>query len=362
MSAHNAVFFLVGLAALIGGAHVLVRGASRLAGAFGVSPLVIGLTVVAFGTSTPELGVSVGASLLGEPGLAVGNVIGSNIADLLLILGICALIRPLTVARRLIRFDVPVVIGASLLAFLFAHNGRISPFEGAVLLFVLAAYTTLLIRQGVKAAGWARLPGVRALGSSPTGRDRSLLVSSGAVLAGLLFLALGAKWVVDSVTAMARALGVSELIVGLTVVAVGTSLPEIATSVVATIRREYSIALGNVIGSCAFNVLGVLGFAAVVRPSGLVFPTSAIHFDFPVMLAASGACLIVFFTGQVMARWEGALFLSYYLAYTAYLVIGVALRGALPTLSAALRGFAIPITAIVLGMSVARAVMRRHPR
>lgn len=357
----HVVFFLGGLAALISGAHLLVRGASQLAGVFGVSPLVIGLTVVAFGTSTPELGVSVSAGLLGQPGIAIGNVVGSNIANLLLILGLCALIRPLVVDRQLIRYDVPIMIVASAVALFFARDGKIGPLEGAVLLFALLGYGTLLIRQALRAAGWRPLPG-RARPRRLSARGRPLLIAGGGIVVGLAALALGSKWVVDAVSAGARALGVSELIVGLTVVAVGTSLPEVITSIVATLRREYSIALGNVIGSCVFNVLGVLGLAAVVRPSGIAVPPSAIHFDFPVMLAASAACLIVFFTGRAMVRWEGALFFSYYLAYVAYLVVGVAQRGALPTLREALRGFAIPITGIVLGASIARSVIGRHPR
>jgi len=355
----HVVLFLGGLAALIGGAHLLVRGASRLAGAFGVSPLVVGLTIVAFGTSTPELGVSVGASLLNQPGIAIGNVLGSNIANLLLILGLCALIRPLVVDRQLIRSDVPVMIGASVLAFVFARDGAIDQGAGAVLLVLLLSYVALLIRQALGPERWLRLRAGPFRRGKPVARRR-VLTAITAVVVGLAALALGAKWVVDAATAAADALGISELIVGLTIVAVGTSLPEVVTSVVATLRREYSIALGNVVGSCVFNVLGVLGLSAAVRGSGIAVPESAIHFDFPVMLAASAACLIVFFTGRAMVRWEGALFFSYYLAYVGYLVVGVAQRGALPTLAEALRGFAIPITGIVLGASLARALIGRR--
>ncbi len=341
---------IAGLALLVAGAELLVGGARRLAAAWGVSPLIIGLTIVAYGTSAPELAVGVKAGLAGQAGIAVGNVVGSNTFNVLLILGISAAIVPLRVDRQLIRLDVPVMIVVSILAYALAGNGRLGRAEGAALCAGVVAYTGLLV---VKARREPTIPA----GSVALARGRRHLAAwTLAVAAGLALLAVGARWLVRGSTDLARALGVGELVIGLTIVAAGTSLPELATSVVASIRGERDIAVGNIVGSNIFNVLAVLGCSSFVAPSGVAVPEAALHFDLPVMVATAVACLPVFFTGGRISRWEGLLFVGYYLAYATYLILGASGHEALPAFSWVMLWFALPATALGVGLSVVAAL------
>ena len=351
MSALTVVLFVVGLVLLIVGAELLVRGASRLAGALGISPLVIGLTVVAFGTSAPELAVSLQASLNGQPDLALGNVVGSNIANILLILGVSALVAPLIVSHQLIRLDVPLVIGSSLLLLLLALDGRVSTLEGVLLFSGAVAYTGFLVRQSRRETAAAAVDS-----DSPAEAGGAWPINLGVVVVGLALLVLGSRWLVSGAVEFATLLGVSELVIGLTVVAVGTSLPEIATSVLATLRGEREIAVGNVVGSNLFNILLVLGLAAIISPAGISVPHAALTFDIPVMIAVAVACLPIFFTGHLIARWEGGVFLAYYIAYTLYLIMRATEHDALPAFSIAMLGFVLPITAITLVVLLARSL------
>ncbi|MCX7891838.1 MAG: calcium/sodium antiporter [Burkholderiales bacterium] len=346
----TAFLFLAGVALLIVGAEALVRGASRLALAWGISPLVVGLTVVAFGTSSPEVAVSVRAAASGRVDLAVGNVVGSNIFNVLFILGITALIAPLAVGRQVIRQEVPVMIGISLVLWLFAADGRVGRAEAAALLFGLVVYTVFLIRQSLAEARAERGNTDRAAGDAAPlpGRGTRTLVDIGLVLGGLALLVLGARWLVDAAVSVARELGVSELVIGLTVVAAGTSLPEVASSLVAAARGERDIAVGNVIGSNIFNILGCLGLAGLVAAEPLAVAPAVNAFDLPVMVAVAVACLPVFFTGAVVARWEGAMFLGYYAAYSAYLILAASAHDALPVFSGVMLGFVVPITVVTL--------------
>jgi cation:H+ antiporter len=304
--------FVLGLVLLIGGSEMLVRGASRLATAVGVSPLVVGLTVVAFGTSAPELAVSVQSALAGQSGLAVGNVVGSNILNVLLILGLSAVILPLTVAQQLIRLDVPLMIAASLLFFVFALDGVLGRGESGLLFAGAAAYTVFCIRQSRKESARVQQEYAEEFADPAPGKHgRGYVVGQFALIAGgLLLLLLGARWLVDGAVTFARQLGVSELIIGLTIIAIGTSLPEIATTVMASLRGERDIAVGNVIGSNLFNLLVVIGVTGIVAPAGVTVPAAALRFDIPVMIAVAVACLPVFFSGGRIARWEGGLFLA----------------------------------------------------
>jgi len=343
-----------GLVALILGAQLLVRGASRLALSFGISPLVVGLTVVAMGTSSPELAVSVQGAWSGQTDLALGNVVGSNIFNVLFILGMSALITPLVVAGQVIRQEVPIMIGASLLLFACALDGAIGRLEGGVFLLGLVAYTLFLIVQSRRnqansndidaAGGWdARLPGQLAL-----------------VGGGLLLLVMGSNWLVSGAVALATRLGVSELVIGLTIVAAGTSLPEVATSVLAALRGERDIAVGNVVGSNIFNILGVLGVTAVVAPAGLPVAPAMLSFDLPAMVAVAVACLPIFFTGSTIARWEGAVFLGYYVAYTGFLLLAAQDHDLLDTYAAALRWVVVPLTVLTLAVVVTRELKARR--
>ncbi|MDX1606103.1 MAG: calcium/sodium antiporter [Candidatus Competibacterales bacterium] len=349
------LLFGLGLVLLVAGAEVLVRGASRLAAALGISPLVIGLTVVAFGTSAPEMAVSVQSALGGQGGadIALGNVVGSNIFNVLFILGLSAAIAPLVVSQQLVRVDVPVMIGISVLVFLLALDGHIGRLNGVLLFGGIFAYTVFAIIQGRKESSPVQEEYAREYGDAPAGRG-GIALDGGFILAGLALLVLGSNWLVNGAIAMARAFGVSEMVIGLTIVAAGTSLPEVATSVMASIKGERDIAVGNVVGSNIFNLLAVLGLAALVAPDGINVAQSALRFDLLVMIAVAVACLPVFFTGYSIARWEGLVFLGYYVAYTAFLILAAGRHAALETYSSIMLLFVVPLTVITLLVTVIR--------
>jgi cation:H+ antiporter len=342
---------LLGLGLLIGGAELLVRGASVLARRLGIPPLIIGLTVVAFGTSAPELAVSTVSAFNGQSAIAVGNVVGSNVFNVLFILGLSALITPLVVNRQLVRLDVPIMLGASLLLPVLAWNGVVNRTEGIVLMVLLVAYLLLLVRLG-------RSPDAGAAEASAAGWGASVPVQLALVIGGLALLVLGSRWLVAGAVAMARAVGLSELIIGLTIVAAGTSLPEVAASVVAAVRGERDMAVGNVVGSNIFNILAVLGITALVAPEGVAVAAEALRFDIPVMIAVALACVPIFFTGFAIARWEGALFLAYYSAYTLFLVLDAQDHDAAPALGGFMLAFALPLTAVTLAVTTVHAWRR----
>jgi cation:H+ antiporter len=336
----NLLLLAVGLALLVAGAEVLVRGASQGAARLGIPPLIVGLTVVAFGTSAPELAVSIQSAWRDQADIALGNVVGSNTFNVLFILGLSALIAPLAIASQLIRIDVPLMIGASLLVLLFALDGGIGRIDGAILFTVLLLYTGFQIRQG----GRERRAGEER--ANPPGGNWWMDLAL--VVGGLVLLVGGSRLLVSSAVAIAQALGVSELVIGLTIVAAGTSLPEVATSVIAGIRGQRDIAVGNVVGSNVFNLLGVLGLSALVSPAGIGVAPQALQFDLPVMIAAAVACLPIFVTGLEIARWEGGLFLAYYVAYTTYLVMAATQHAAAGMYADAMLWFVLPLTAVTL--------------
>jgi cation:H+ antiporter len=357
MSLTVIVLLILGLVLLVVGAEALVRGASKLAAIAGISPLVIGLTIVAYGTSSPEMAVSTMTSLAGEADIAVGNVVGSNIFNVLFILGVSALVSPLIVAQQLIRLDVPIMIGVSILALVFGLDGSISRVDGIILFTLALLYTIFLIYQGRKESN----PEVQAeydqYGRSNGASAVQLLINVAYIAVGLVLLVIGSRWLVDGAVAIARTFGVDELVIGLTIVAAGTSLPELATSVVASIRGERDIAVGNVVGSNIFNILAVLGLAGIVSPAGVTVSEAAIRFDIPVMIAVAIACLPVFVSGNLIARWEGFVFVWYYVAYTLYLILYSTQHASLPIFSSVLLWFALPITVLTL-VIVARRSMR----
>jgi cation:H+ antiporter len=308
MDLMTSILFAAGLVLLIGGAELLVRGASGLATRVGISPLVIGLTVVAFGTSSPELAVSVSSAWSGEADIALGNVIGSNIFNVLFILGVAALIAPLVVAQQLIRLDVPIMIGATVLVLLMALDGAISRFDGVLLFAGIVAYTGFLIWQSRRETSTVVLDEYdEAYAQSPHPAP-AWPVQAGFVIAGLALLVLGSRWLVNGAVSLADTIGVSDIVIGLTIVAAGTSLPEVATSIIASIRGERDIAVGNVVGSSIFNLLAVLGLSSAVSPEGIGVASAMVNFDIPVAVAVAVACLPIFFTGHLIARWEGAVF------------------------------------------------------
>jgi len=339
---------LIGLTILTVGAEFLVRGSSRLAAAAGVSPLVIGLTIVAYGTSTPELAVSVKAAWAGQPDIALGNVVGSNIFNVLFILGACGLIYPLKVHVQLVRLDVPIMIATALIVPILGYNGVLGRVDGVLLVSALIGYTTFVIRKSRKESKAAQQEFAEEYAAPKKIDARFMTINAVMLAVGLVFLVFGARLFVNGAVTLAQTFGVSELVIGLTIVAAGTSLPEVATSIVATIRGERDIAIGNVVGSNIFNVLSVLGCTALVNP--IHVSEQAMAFDIPIMIAISVACFPIFFTGMSISRWEGGLFLGYYVVYTTFLVMQSRADGVPPAFKTAMAYFVVPLTAVTLAV------------
>ena len=342
------LLFVGGLVLLICGAEALVRGAVRLSAVAGISPLITGLTIVAFGTSSPELAVSIKSALSGEAGIAMGNIVGSNIFNVLFILGISALITPLAVSQQLIRFDVPLMAGVSILVLIFSLDGCISRLEGIILFTGVILYTVFLILASYRENIEVR---EEYAGKYQVAAPRSFMAISInllLIIAGLGMLVLGSKVLVESAVSIAHTLQISEIIIGLTIIAAGTSLPEVLTSIVASLHGQRDIAVGNIIGSNLFNLLCVLGVSAALAPAGIPVEDAMIRFDLPVMIAVACACLPIFFTHGEISRWEGGVLLGYYLVYTLYLILSATRHAALPLVSTALLYFVLPLTVITL--------------
>jgi cation:H+ antiporter len=346
--------FLGGLVILIVGADLLVRGASKLAAAVGISPLTIGLTIVALGTASPEIAVSLQAASFGQGSLTLGNVLGSNIFNILFVLGVTALVAPIVIAEQLIRLDAPIMVGASVLAFSLVANGRLGLFDGLILLAGVIGYTIFALRQSRRESDKVKGEYAREFADTEEHTKWNTAKNIIYIVAGLGMLILGARWLVDSATTMAKAIGVSELVVGLTVVAVGTSLPEVATSIIAALKGESDIAVGNAVGSNIYNLLGVLGLSGVLAPGGIEVSNRVLSFDFMVMVFVALVCLPVFYIDDNVSRGEGILFLSYYILYTSYLIFEASQSSVLPTL-ALFASFYIPLTFIGLFMFTVRA-------
>jgi cation:H+ antiporter len=311
-----------GLVCLVAGAELLVRGAASIATRLGIAPIIIGLTVVAFGTSAPELAVSVSAGLAGSGDVAFGNVVGSNIVNILLILGGSAVIASLVVSQRIIRLDIPLLIGASVVALLLSLDNEIGRLDGVVLFAGIVAYTGWLIRaaQNERKDVIAEYDeAVEELEVEVI--DRPLPVQAALVAAGLAILVLGSQLLVGSATDIAESLGVSDLVIGLTVVAVGTSLPELATSLLAAHRGQRDIAVGNVVGSNLFNLMCVLGLTGIVSPDPIPVADSSLRVDYPVMLAATIVLVPIIWKGFTIRRWEGLVLLAAYAAYVTFLIL-----------------------------------------
>ncbi len=344
---------LSGLVMLVIGGELLVRGASQLAAAVNISPLVIGLTVVAFGTSSPELAVSLQSALAGNADIAVGNAVGSNIFNVLFILGISALIVPLAVSSRLIRLDVPLMIFASVLLLVLGLDGRLGRLDGLLLFAGLLVYISWCVWQSRRESQAVQAEFAQEL-STPSKNGAAILVQLGLIIGGLILLGLGSSWLVGGSVFVATRLGVSELVIGLTIVAAGTSLPEVVTSIVAAWRGEREIAVGNVVGSNIFNIFCVLGLASLVVPQGVAISSAAMRFDIPVMIAVALACLPIFLTGSRIERWEGGLFLAYYIVYTTYVILAATQANVTRTFATIIVAFVIPLTVITLLIGVVR--------
>jgi cation:H+ antiporter len=411
-----------GLALLVLGGELLVRGSARLAALAGLSPLVVGLTVVAYGTSAPEMAVSLRAGFSGNDSIAVANVVGSNIFNILFILGACATLAPLVVDRRLVRVDVPVMIVVSLAAGIFAIGGRISPLEGAFLAAGAVAYTVWSLRSGrVERApaasgaegqvlsaegagdeipddsvGWRWTAAVASLATlafagaaldwfaysesaitlvgaliflcapllcgGAKGQRADFARQLGLFLAGLGVLVVGAGWLVEGAVVLARSLGVTDAVIGLTIVAAGTSLPEVAASIIATIRGQRDIAIGNVVGSNIANLVAILGVASLATPGGLHVAPQLLRVDIPLMIGIAVVCLPAFYTGYLVRRWEGIVFFGAYLAYTAHLVADATGHAIAPALGEALAYVCAPVALAAFAATGFHALLTRDRR
>ncbi|TLP98112.1 calcium/sodium antiporter [Nesterenkonia salmonea] len=355
MTLLSLVLLICGFLLLVLGGEALVRGAASLGKTVGLSSLIIGLTVVAFATSTPELAVSMGAAFSGSPGLAVGNVVGSNIANILFVMGLTAIFGALLVKVQLIKADIPIMIGFSVLALVLALDGGFSLIDGVVMFSLLVVYLVGTIWYARRRLSHGEDPqlGVEGILDQGAGRLTSRLRSTPLrsttvdiilIAVGVVMLVVGAQFLVSSATTIAAALGVSDLIIGLTIVAIGTSLPELATSVIAAVRGERDMAVGNLVGSNIFNIGAVLGLTSIFSPTGIDVDQAAVNFDLPVMVAVALVLLPLAFTGQAIARWEGFVLTGMYVAYVAYLVLAAADHEALGPFSAAMLWFVVPVT------------------
>ena len=355
----DSLLLVAGFALLVGGAELLVRGASKIALLLGISPLVVGLTVVAFGTSSPEGAVSVFSAFSDQSGIAVGNIIGSNIMNILIVIGLSTAIMPMVVSEQVIQLQVPLVIAASVAFFVMALDGTIGTLDGFILFNSIIIYTVWAIRKSrreQKKIKEAHSDNYTVPEDEEANKFRAISRHGILTLAGILVLVAAAHMLVDGASDIAAILGVSDLIIGLTIVALGTSLPELATSVVAGIKKRRDIAVGNIIGSNLFNILAVIGLSSLVAPNGIAVPESAIQFDIPVMTAVAFACLPIFFTGHRICRWEGFLFLGYYGFYLTYLILS-ARNDASPSLfKTVILFFVVPLTVITLAVSVYRHI------
>ncbi len=360
MTVWTFVFLVGGLGLLVTGADVLVRGASQLASSLKISPLVIGLTIVAFGSSAPELAINVQSAWQGEPELAVGNVVGSNIANILLILGAAAVVTPLVVAQQLLRLDVPLMILASFLFLGLAWDGLLSRLDGFILFSGIVAYTSFAVIKSRRESQAVQAEYEAEFGEMESTSNQNSMMQFGLIIAGLAMLVFGSDLLVESASDIARSLNISELVIGLTIVAIGTSLPELAASIAASLKKEVDIAVGNVVGSNIFNLLSVLGVSSLIAPNGIAVPEAALNFDIPIMIAATIACLPIFFTDARIDRWEGWLFLGFYCAYIAYLALNATQHTLLPMYSALMFWFVLPLTTITLLVLVWRTFRQRR--
>jgi cation:H+ antiporter len=326
---------LVGLLTLFGGGEFLVKGASSAATAWGMSRLLVGLTIVAIGTSAPEMAISIDAVFSDKSEIAFGNIVGSNISNVLLILGLTALVVPIAVHRAVALREIPIMIGVSLLFFLLSFDGHLGRIDGLVLILTMIAFlyhqfasmrkVRKLMAQKVDEEiniDLCEIPEIENKGSKQEDVKPSLAIQSlkniVLIFFGAALLWVGSNWLVDGASGIASALGVSELVIGLTIVAIGSSSPEIVTSLIAALRGQPEMAIGNVLGSNISN-LALVGGTMVTLSHGMVVPTQSIQFDMPIMLATAFACLPICLTGNLIDRWEGTMFLACYVCYIGFL-------------------------------------------
>jgi cation:H+ antiporter len=319
----DVLLLLLGLAALVGGAELLVRGGSKVAAGLGIAPIIIGVTVVSIGTSAPELAVGIEAATSGNGSLAVGNIAGTNVVNLLLILGLSAALRPLEMHAQTLRLDLPVMVASAALVLLLAWDGTISRLDGAILVVLALVYTLVIVRIARRERPFVTEEYDREYATPQDKPETPVRFAwhGALLLVGIVVVVLGADMLVDGASGIARARGISEAVIGLTIVAIGTSAPELVTTVVSTIRGDRDIAVGNLLGSSVFNLLLILGVTATVPAGGIGVERTLVTVDLPVMLAVAVLCVPVFMSGRRVSRGEGLGFVGLYAAYLTYLLV-----------------------------------------
>lgn len=346
------LLFVLGLVGLITGAELFLKAIDHFGLKWGVSPLIMGLTVVAFATGAPELAISIKAAFSGSADLVLGNIIGSNIANILLILGITAIISPINITRRVIRIDVPIVITISVVVYLMSIDGGLSTVDGVILLMGFLAYSYFTYVQIKNNSNEEEKEGETfQYHLSPDELEKGTffyIKNGGLLLIGLALIVLGSNWIVDSAVIIARILGLSELVIGLTIISIGTSLPEVATSLSAARKGNADIAVANVMGSNLYNVLLTLALTLIIAPNVLEVSKDAITLDLPFMVLVSMACIPIFIAGFNLTRVDGALFLSYYVTYLTYLVLNAINSPIVSTMQGVILYAAIPLTILYM--------------
>ena len=315
--------FLAGLVVVIVGAEFIVRGGSRVAALLGVSPMILGLTVVAIGTSTPELAVGLTAATEGNGGLAVGNIAGTNIVNILFILGLSAWIMPLKVQLLSLKLDLPVMVVSALALLWMAWDGVLSRQEGALMVGASVAYTIAMVRLSRRESLPIQQEFSREYSAKNILPRVATLQGTVSVLmlaAGIVVVVVGAELLVSGAVDIAQSLGVSDAVVGLTIVAIGTSAPELATTIMSTLKNERDIAIGNLIGSSTYNILFILGATCLATPGGVPVEASLLHVDLPLAALVALLCVPVFATDRLISRKEGAFFVTSYAVYLGTLI------------------------------------------
>lgn len=317
--------FVAGLALLVVSAELVVRGSARLATSLGITPMVIGLTIVSVGTSTPELAVGIIAAQQGNGALAVGNIAGTNVLNLLFILGLSAWWKPLPLHLGIFKLELPMIVFAALLMTVLGWDGTLSRFDGSVLLAAGIVYTAALVRITHRASKLAKKEFREEYGPetvSPTEHTWLMRVGYMALLAaGIVLTVVGAEWLVRGAVNMAGLLGISDTIIGLTIVAIGTSSPELVTTVISTIRDDRDVAIGNLLGSSIYNILLILSVTCIVAPGGLPVEPQLMTVDIPLMAGVALGAIPIFLTGKQVSRLEGALGVAIYIAYITWLLL-----------------------------------------
>lgn len=352
------VSFIGGLVGLLVAGHIVVEGSSRLGRLFGLPETVVGLTIVAAGTSAPELAVVLQSVVADDTDLAVGSIIGSNIANVLLVLGLAACFGTIRVTNRVVSVDIPIMIGASAALLTLTLDGNLDRIDGVVLFAALVVFVTWTLRSNHDPGRGAAESAASTDGSTVSGTDGSFATaiasSAGRLIVGIVGLAVAARFVVSGAERIAVELGVPELIVGLTVVALGTSAPEIVTTVIAAVQGRRELAVGNAVGSNIFNILLVLGLSTAVAPGGIAVDRDAVQLDLPIMVAAAIACLPMVLWDRKFDRWEGIVFVAYYVAYLAFLALDATGSPLSQPFSIVMVGFVAPLTVITVIVVVLR--------